>query len=60
MDVLAWALIGVLSIAELALLLVGRKSVAAEHRPRVPPPKSPERVATRSRRLWLDYKPPSA
>jgi hypothetical protein len=60
MEALGWALIGLVSIAWLALFHGVREPVALEHQLRPPAPEAPDRVATRSRRLWLDYKPPTA
>jgi hypothetical protein len=59
MEALGWAFIGLVSIVWLALVHALRKPVAFDHQLRLPPPEPPERVATRSRRLWLDHEPPT-
>ncbi|MFL5842862.1 MAG: hypothetical protein ACJ77Z_20635 [Thermoleophilaceae bacterium] len=60
MEALGWAFIGLVSIVWLALVHAAlRKPVAFDHQLRLRPPEPPERVATRSRRLWLDHEPPT-
>jgi hypothetical protein len=60
MEALGWALIGFVSIAWLALFRAVREPVRGEQERRLPTPESRERRATRSHRLWLDYKAPTA
>jgi hypothetical protein len=60
MEALGWALIGLVSIAWLALFRAVREPGGVEPKRRPPTPESRDRLATRSRRLWLDYKAPTA
>ena len=57
MEALGWALIGVVSIAWLALFHAAPERVEFDP---LPPREPPEPPPTRARRLWLDDKPPFA